>query len=110
MIQSDKSESNMNIKKKLINILEFSTNRFIEIIGFIIASLSLPLFLKLSNLFAGGSNFIFSGSAKVSNLLGIKGSYLSDLLFQSFGLISFLIPFSLLYFLEYLSLKTKTFI
>ena len=44
MIQSDKSESNMNIKKKLINILEFSTNRFIEIIGFIIASLSLPLF------------------------------------------------------------------
>ena len=97
MIQSDKSESNMNIKKKLINILEFSTNRFIEIIGFIIASLSLPLFLSLATYSPEDPNFIFSGSAKVSNLLGIKGSYLSDLLFQSFGLISFLIPFSLLF-------------
>ena len=61
MIQSDKSESNMNIKKKLINILEFSTNRFIEIIGFIIASFSLPLFLSLVTYLPEDPNFLFCG-------------------------------------------------
>ena len=39
-------------------------------------------------------NFIFPENAEIKNLLGAKGSYTSDILYQSIGLISLLIPIS----------------
>ena len=40
-------------------------------------------------------NFIFPDNTEIKNLLGFQGSFISDLLFQSIGLISYL--FQLLY-------------
>ena len=42
-------------------------------------------------------NFIFSENTKIKNLLGFQGSYISDLFFQSVGLISYLISFTLIF-------------
>ena len=37
-------------------------------------------------------NYIFPENTEIKNLLGFQGSYISDLFFQSIGLIAFLIP------------------
>ena len=42
-------------------------------------------------------NFIFPDNTKINNLLGFRGSFTADLFFQSFGLISFLVPLSLIF-------------
>ena len=41
-------------------------------------------------------NFIFPDNTEIKNLLGFQGSYISDLFFQSVGLISYLISFTLI--------------
>ena len=42
-------------------------------------------------------NFIFPENAEIKNLLGAKGSYASDILYQSVGIISLLVPISLFF-------------
>jgi len=42
-------------------------------------------------------NFIFPDNTEIKNLLGFNGSYTADLFFQTFGLISLLIPFTLIF-------------
>ena len=39
-------------------------------------------------------NFIFPENTEIKNLLGFQGSFISDLFFQSIGLIAYLIPFT----------------
>ena len=39
-------------------------------------------------------NFIFPENAEIKNFLGAKGSYASDIFYQSIGLISLLVPIS----------------
>ena len=41
-------------------------------------------------------NFIFPDNTEIKNLLGFQGSFISDLFFQSVGLISYLISFTLI--------------
>ena len=40
-------------------------------------------------------NFIFTESVEIKNLLGARGSYASDLFYQSIGLIALLIPITI---------------
>jgi len=95
MIQSDKFDSlNMNIKK-IVNItLLFIAKRLTEIFGFLILSAGIFLFVSLVSYSPEDPNFIFPESTVIENLMGSKGSFISDLLFQSFGLIAVLIPFT----------------
>tara|TARA_B100001093_G_scaffold419452_1_gene411020 strand:+ start:1764 stop:3887 length:2124 start_codon:yes stop_codon:yes gene_type:complete len=93
MIQSGKFDSsNMDIKKLANSTLIFITNRLIEIIGIIISILGILLLLALISYSPSDPNFIFSENTEIKNLLGFKGSYISDFFLQSLGLISFLIP------------------
>ena len=93
MIQSDKFDSSiMNIKKIANSALLFSIRRLIEIFGFIISLLGLLLFIALVTYSPNDPNFIFPDNLEINNLLGFYGSYISDLFFQSVGLISYLIP------------------
>ena len=39
-------------------------------------------------------NFIFPNNTKINNLMGFKGSFVSDLFFQSVGLMAYLISFT----------------
>ena len=98
MIQSDKFDSSiMDIKKIANSALLFSIRRLIEIFGFIISSLGLLLLIALSTYSPNDPNFIFPDNSEINNLLGFYGSYVSDLFFQSIGLVSYLVPITLFF-------------
>ena len=93
MIQSDKFDSsNMDIKKLGNSVLIFILKRLIEISGGIVSVVGLLLLLSLLSYSPEDPNFIFPSDTKINNLLGFQGSYTSDLILQSLGLIAFLIP------------------
>ena len=87
----------MEIKKLANNALVFGVNRFIEIFGFSIAVIGVFLLISLNSFSPDDPNFIFPESTQIKNLLGYRGSFSADLFFQSFGLISLLFPFSLIF-------------
>ncbi len=87
----------MNIKKILNTALNFTINRLVELLGLIISVMSILLMIALLSYNPSDPNFIFNQDNGVKNLLGFRGSYLSDILFQSLGLICFLLPFTFLF-------------
>ena len=92
MIQSDKFDSSkMNIKKIANTALQFTINRLIEIIGVCILVIGILLLIALISYSPNDPNFIFPENVEIQNLLGFQGSYISDLLFQSIGLVSYLL-------------------
>ena len=84
----------MNIKKIANIALEFTINRLMEILGIIVLILGILLFVALISYSPEDPNFIFPKNTEIKNILGFQGSYISDLFFQSIGLISYLIPFT----------------
>ncbi len=98
MIQSGKFDSsNMDIKKLGNSILIFTINRLIEIFGIFIFCLGVLLFISLVSYSPTDPNFIFPENTEIKNILGFRGSYISDLFFQSFGLVSYLIPITYIF-------------
>ena len=98
----------MNIKKTANLLLNFAFKRLAEIFGILIALTGVMLFLALITYSPNDPNFIFPGNTKIENLMGFEGSFVSDLFFQSVGLIAYLIPFTLI-FTGINILKTKDF-
>ena len=86
----------MNIKKTANLLLNFAIKRLAEILGIIIFASGTMLLLALITYSPEDPNFIFPDNTEIKNLLGFQGSYISDLLFQSVGLISYLISFTLI--------------
>ena len=98
MIQSYKIDSlKMDIKNLSKKTLDFTIKRVAEIIGIFLIVISILLFLALFSYSPEDPNFIFTENTSVKNLLGFKGSYVSDLFFQSIGLVSFLISFTIFF-------------
>ncbi len=98
MIQSDKFDLvNMNIKKIANLTLVFIAKRLSETFGILILLAGLVLFISLISYSPEDPNFIFPENIEIKNLLGIRGSYISDLFFQSIGLISFFIALTLIF-------------
>ena len=87
----------MEMKKLANNVLNFGINRVIEILGISIVIISFLLLISLSTFSPDDPNFIFPESTQIKNFLGYRGSFSSDLFFQSFGLTALLIPFSLIF-------------
>ena len=86
----------MNIKKTANLLLNFAIKRLAEILGIIIFASGTMLLLALITYSPEDPNFIFPENTKIKNLLGFQGSFISDLFFQSVGLIAFLIPITLI--------------
>ena len=84
----------MKIKEIVNKVLNFGINRIIEIIGISIVIVGVLLLVSLISFSPDDPNFIFPDNTIIKNLLGFRGSFTADLFFQSFGLISILIPFS----------------
>ena len=98
MIQSGKFDSSyMDIKKSANLILNFIIKRLIEIIGISISFLGILILLSLISYSPNDPNFIFPENTEINNFIGFKGSYTSDLLFQSVGQISYLIPITFIF-------------
>jgi len=70
----------------------FFIKRLAELIGLSLITISILLLISLLSYSPEDPNFIFPENTIIKNLMGLKGSYVSDLFFQSFGLISILIP------------------
>jgi S-DNA-T family DNA segregation ATPase FtsK/SpoIIIE len=85
----------MNIKKIASNTLQFIINRLIEIIGVCISLIGALLLISLVSYSPSDPNFIFPENTEIQNILGFRGSYISDLFFQSIGAISYLISITL---------------
>ncbi len=86
----------MNIKKTANLLLNFAVKRLAEIFGVFISFAGVMLFLALITYSPNDPNFIFPENTKIENLMGFQGSFISDLFFQSVGLMAYLIPFTLL--------------
>ena len=97
MIQSGKFDSSkMNIKNIASNALQFTINRLIEILGILVSLIGVLLLIALTSYSPDDPNFIFPDNTEIQNILGFQGSYISDLFFQSIGLICYLIPLTLI--------------
>jgi S-DNA-T family DNA segregation ATPase FtsK/SpoIIIE len=84
--------------KKLANIsLNFIIKRFIELFGLVIFVISIFLLISLISYSPEDPNFIFPENTEIQNILGFKGSFTSDIFFQSLGLISMFISISLFF-------------
>ena len=86
----------MNIKKTVNLLLNFATKRLAEIFGIITFISGTMLLVALITYSPEDPNFIFPENTEIKNLLGFQGSYVSDLLFQSVGIIAYLISFTLM--------------
>ena len=84
----------MKIKDILEKTVSFLLKRLSEVIGASLLIFSVLLLISLITYSPEDPNFIFPENTEIKNLMGTKGSYTSDILFQSLGLISLLIPIS----------------
>ena len=84
----------MNLKKTANLLLNFTVNRLAEILGLITTLAGLLLFFSLLTYSPNDPNFIFPENTEINNLLGFQGSFVSDLFFQSIGLVSYLVSFT----------------
>ena len=81
----------MNIKKTANLLINFAIKRIAEIFGIIIFGSGLLLLISLLSYSPDDPNFIFPDNTQIKNLLGFQGSFISDIFFQSVGLVSYLI-------------------
>ncbi len=87
----------MIIKNYINKISDFIIRRLAELIGIFLVISSILLFISLISYSPDDPNFIFPENQNIKNVLGFKGSFIADIFFQSIGIISLLIPFSLLF-------------
>ena len=85
----------MEIKSFFNKIIDFSLKRLTEFVGLLLIIISILLFLSLISYAPEDPNFIFTENTEIKNILGFRGSYTSDIFYQSIGLISILIPFTI---------------
>ena len=87
----------MILKDFLAKIKIFLIKRVTELFGLIIILLSLSILISLITYSPNDPNFIITKESQIENLLGLRGSIVSDFLFQSIGLIAYLIPITLFF-------------
>ncbi|WP_440920198.1 DNA translocase FtsK 4TM domain-containing protein [Candidatus Pelagibacter sp.] len=87
----------MNIKKTANSLINFTLKRLAEIFGIIVFIAGALLFISLFSYSPEDPNFIFPKEIEIKNLLGFQGSFISDLFFQSVGLIAFLISLTYIF-------------
>ena len=87
----------MIIKNYINKISDFIIKRLAELVGIFLVASSILLFISLISYSPEDPNFIFPENQNIKNILGFRGSFIADIFFQSIGIISLLIPFSLLF-------------
>ena len=78
----------MDIKKTANLFANFTIKRIAEILGIAVFGAGGLLFLALLTYSPEDPNFIFPENTKIKNILGFHGSFVSDIFFQSIGLLS----------------------
>ena len=86
----------MNVNKTANLLINFTIKRLAEIFGIFVCIAGILLLSSLLTYSPEDPNFIFDNNTKIKNILGFKGSLVSDLFFQSIGLVSYLISVTLI--------------
>ena len=86
----------MDIKKTSSLLLNFFFRRLAEMFGVAIFLSGIILFISLLSYSPEDPNFIFPENTEIKNFFGFYGSFLSDLFFQSLGLMAYLISITLI--------------
>ena len=87
----------MNINNILNKTFDFIVKRTAELTGILLVFISIFLVISLLSYSPEDPNFIFSKDTEIKNLLGFKGSFISDIFYQSIGMASFFIPITILF-------------
>jgi len=85
----------MNIKKTANLVINFVIRRLAEIFGIILFFSGTLIFIALFSYSPDDPNFIFPDNTEIQNILGFQGSFISDLFFQSIGLIAYLLAITI---------------
>ena len=84
----------MNIKKIAGNTASFVIDRLFEIFGLLLILISIAMLVSFLSYSPEDPNFIVKEPKEIENLLGFRGSYFSDIVLQSVGLVAYLYPFT----------------
>ena len=87
----------MKFKDFLLKIREFLIKRITELFSIIVILFSVTILISLFSYSPNDPNFIVNSNFKIVNLLGFRGSVVSDFLFQSIGLIAYLVPITIFF-------------
>ena len=87
----------MKFANFLTKTKEFLIRRITEFFGLIVVFFAISILISLASYSPDDPNFIVNQKNEIQNLLGHKGSIVSDFLFQSVGLTAFLIPITLFF-------------
>ena len=87
----------MNFKILINHTVTFFINRLIDLFGIFLILLSLFLLVSLITYSPEDPNFVFTENIEIVNLMGYRGSYTSDIMLQSFGVISYLFPLTIFF-------------
>ena len=87
----------MEIKELINKCLSFSIKRFTELFGMFLSVIGLLLLISLISYSPEDPNFIFPENTEIRNILGFRGSFVSDLFYQSLGVISIAIPITIFF-------------
>ena len=87
----------MKFKDFLLKIKEFLIKRITELFSLIVILLSVTVLISLFSYSPNDPNYIVNNNLKIVNILGFRGSVVSDFLFQSIGLMAYLVPFTIFF-------------
>ena len=87
----------MEIKELINKCVNFSIKKFKELLGLSLSMMGLLLLIALISYSPEDPNFIFPQNMHIQNILGFKGSFTSDIFFQSLGFISIAVPFTIFF-------------
>ena len=87
----------MDIKKTANSLIIFTIKRLAEIFGLVILFSGLFLIIALFTYSPEDPNFIFPDNTEIKNLLGFNGSFISDLFYQSIGMMSYFFSVPLIF-------------
>jgi len=87
----------MDITNYFKKAFDFSIKRIIEVFSLAFGISAFLLLIALATYAPEDPNFIFPENTQIKNWLGFKGSFISDLLLQSLGIISLLIPVTFIF-------------
>ena len=87
----------MNIKSLSNKSIDFIIKRFSELIALVLIFSSILLLISLISYSPEDPNFIFPENIEIKNILGFNGSFVSDIFFQSIGLISIFVSITIFF-------------
>ncbi len=87
----------MKFENFLTKTKDFLIKRIAELFALFVIFIGSAIFISLLSYSPQDPNFIVGGNGEIKNMLGLRGSIISDFLFQSIGLICYAIPFTFLF-------------